>query len=507
MLSDSVAESSASVVHNVWALWGAILSAAGTFLAGYAASQKRRYRLWLISLAVLMLVGTLGLFIWAFYDSLKEIWSNHVWLGLCNFYEAHPFALGAISGLAMGVLLYWLFMCIIMRRCSVHVLPDVLEQWMDVAAGHRRFKIVRRFPSYCNTCRHMVWRAARGWGTGGGRVMYTVQTPVWSEGLGEKEARAYQRYVGTTIRVLLTESWVYARLVYLSSDPKEFGRSFARSFEFCRSFVYEYFFGCKSGQDAAEVEHLVPRLPKHYPYGMAHKARRSLGGELNPGDVKIGYTAEMAGLLDTVSRLDLHLPPSREFSIAFTGPSGNGDFVGCLRVREPGDWLADQARRMRILKEDSPEVRQKLVGLFNGEWVRIENAEALVHCMGLINDFAGGTGGVVPFFRRDQRGEIANRWHAKECDRLIFLSLLIAAAKAVWAVKGKLDEDPSRRPTWQQFAEAAVAAVEDRWASLIVGRAGSTLLGIDGYEDDAGRRGVDAVAALIQEEVGDLSAP
>jgi hypothetical protein len=136
--------------------------------------------------------------------------------------------------------------------------------------------------------------------------MYTVQTPVLSFPEGGKEA--YEEYISMTQEVVLQRSWEYCRLVEFPTSHDARVEAVIRSYGFMRDMVTTC---VNNGTRPAAVDR-----------------------------IQIGYTSGLGGLL---RRIDIHLPPSNEFSVAFSQSLADGiadpnveatrDFMMCFRSR------------------------------------------------------------------------------------------------------------------------------------------------------------------------------
>lgn len=143
------------------------------------------------------------------------------------------------------------------------------ERLLDFLAGHRRFKVIRRFPAYCRSCEQMLGRAAKEVGSwvsdDRARTMRTVQTPAELPATGhdgDEGLEAYLRYIACTYSTIMLTNWKYNRLVYLPTDQDDkFSQAFARSVEFARGYAVECCFGPYANREKRRIV-----VPDHYRY-------------------------------------------------------------------------------------------------------------------------------------------------------------------------------------------------------------------------------------------------
>lgn len=397
--------------------------------------------------------------------------------------------LWAIAGASfiLAALGYNLFLRFCVRGRAVAVCTELWkERILDFIAGHRRYRVIKRFPTYCLSCEQMLERAAADMrGRGGAQVMRaggeapvmrTVQTPVEfgrpkTNGNGDPEKNAdwvaYQRYIATTYRMVLLNNWEYKRLVYLDvSDPTGLRRAFARSYGFARGYAFDYCFGPLTVR-----KNWQPGMPPHRRYG-----KPLPNVLLRRGAVWIAYMSRKEGLLDVVSRLDLHMPPGQEFSIAFVNnagdAAGNGadKFVGCVRVSEPerGMWPLRGAGL-------NGEVKEAIGEVFDNEWRTISlKAIALISnlpTINVLNESKNAPGGLHPMphfaplgLGEEQTLELSEKtvaeilyaWETARFDTVIFEHLVLPAVVALHVSPNGLPAGTTAE-TWVKHAAEGVA--------------------------------------------------
>lgn len=178
------------------------------------------------------------------------------------------------------------------------------------------------------------------------------------------------------------------------------------------------------------------------------------------GEVRIGYTSSMQRLLDVVSRLDLHMPPGHEFSIAFmqediADESGQPGFVGCVRVCEP----RRPGRRHR--DEINGEVKQALAEIFESEWEGI--GRAMVNLTDLVVrrvlDASRSREGTAECLRRFSEGAssqtLGDDWLNAGFDALFIRELVAHAVLALYDNEGNLP----RSAGLEHWVELAISSV------------------------------------------------
>lgn len=335
------------------------------------------------------------------------------------------------------------------------IYSDHKEAILDLVFGHCRFKLIRDFQDYCDSCRQMMERVANRQKTEAEQLMYTIQTPANLSAATEDANKAYQKYMWSTNCILLKHRWRYKRLVYLPFTADEFAESFVRSYGFVRTLLFEYFF-CYEQGSGEPIQHgnAVRPLSNHYPYGAASSALRFLrkDAKLSLAGIELGYSARTDGLLDICSRLDLHLPPSHEYSIAFSnehwdeagdgvdahlGGNGNGydsAFVGCIRVYEPtapNDQDGADGNQRRL--------RERLAEVLAQEWVSMDSRSSVVRLGALVGELEAK--GLGSYLVTKNQGTTRDKWREIGCDLQICLALAAAA-------KNALDKYPNERFDW-----------------------------------------------------------
>jgi hypothetical protein len=254
-----------------------------------------------------------------------------------DFFMFHQDKIILFLGLIIGIIIYHFILKFHIKHDFKKIRNIKIENFNDFIAGHRRYKIIHDFESYCKNGIQMILRAEKKFKNNNKVTMYSVQ--MHSQDLSETDEKAYQDYIKSTYEVLFSNSWNYVRLIFLPiEDNIAFIKAFSRSYCFIRTLLLEYYY---SNIDVNDIESL--RLPKLYKFGINKKVDiSSFKGQsaklvdidkFGDGIKKIclGYTSRINGLLDLVSKLDVHLPPGDEFSIAFTNEN---QFEGCIRVSE-----------------------------------------------------------------------------------------------------------------------------------------------------------------------------
>ncbi|MBW2662127.1 MAG: hypothetical protein JRD93_09100 [Deltaproteobacteria bacterium] len=449
-------------------LWFTLCGGIPTFI--WLIRKWRVERTAKITCYILLAIILIGLLAMAF-DQKCYTWLCNVPAVFWNFYfVSHLLLTVGILAFIGGMLVYCSILHFIMGRNSVCIRSMLYEKGLDLISGHRRFKIIQGFKEYCNSCEQLLLRAAKDVGKQDNVEMHTVQTPAKSATLSDEDKKAYQNYMATTNRILLTHDWGYNRLVYLPPSEEDFGDAFARSYEFIRTLLYEYFFGFDKNSEKHKPESVITPPKKYYPNGAAQYAKQNRpdeSGPINLEGIRIGYTAKMDGLLDVVSRLDLHIPPSHEFSIAFSqvpssqasndrkhetqradrknSESIGNNFIGCIRVFE-------YQKRNSVASKNITGVRTQLIALLEEEWGNIEKEKSQVLCALLINSLP-----LKPFFEKGWGPqEIAFKWIELELDDRIFMQLCKASAKAIAAGV----RETNKSVDWKRLFEKAKESIQ-----------------------------------------------
>lgn len=248
-----------------------------------------------------------------------------IFISYLNLYKTLSLIL---LGIFLGMIIYHFVLRFFMKYRFFQLQSEFWENVFDRIIGHRRYKLVHDFPSYCKNGEYMISRAMNKFLLDSQESMCAVQ--LHPQRLSSDDNKALQSYLRKTYDAILSTNWNYNRLVYLSTlNEEHFTNSFILSFEFIRTLLLEYFF-CKDDYEDANNK---LKLNDKYIFGIGREIykneffRNQMKQSINK--TYFAYTSMMDEFIDFASKLDLHLPPGDEFSIAFTSED---EFKGFIRV-------------------------------------------------------------------------------------------------------------------------------------------------------------------------------
>ena len=232
----------------------------------------------------------------------------------------------AVTGFLIGIIAY--YCALIFFRKSFYWVSDNdrIEWFFDQLFGHRRYKLVHDFKSYCKNGEQMILRAKIQVINEPETVIRAIQvdSAILLEPIYNKY---YQNYIRTIYEIIFSTKWTYKRLVYLRfDDDLKFIYSFATSYTFVRTLLLEYFLSSVIYKNTSELN-----LPAGYNFGVGYDLQKNQGINILDGlqHTSIAYTSISNDLIYLSDKIDLHLPPGDEFSLAVTN---SGSFMGFIRV-------------------------------------------------------------------------------------------------------------------------------------------------------------------------------
>jgi hypothetical protein len=371
-----------------------------------------------LSWSIIVMGGIISILIFIYYQNLLFLTKE-----LLHYLISIEKYLLILLGIIIGIIIYYLFLRFKVKSEFMNIRGLNLENFYDILSGHRRYKIIDDFKSYCENGKQMILRAEKKFKNNKDATMYSVQMN--SEKMKEPEEEVFQDYIATIYKVVLNNCWRYKRLIYVSPySNDEFIYSFSRSFSFIRTLLLECYF-CK--EKTSEYDYLM--IPNTYKFGVGNEVYQNKNNKIYEGlkNISIGYTANINGLLDIVSKLDINLPPGDEFSLAFTNENS---FAGCIRVSTQ-NFKSNGLNNNKNDKNKPENIKKYFTMLFDKffeeykishkGWVIITEISKRIDEVGKlkIEDMKEGIDGIF------------KSWRDSEIDKIIFDLLFDAAKRAL----------------------------------------------------------------------------
>lgn len=372
----------------------AILIALGQVISYFVIKRKHLTSLW-ISVAVLIILFLILVFL-----------GEGITQSFKSFSEKNENLIIFLSGFFVGIVIYQFFLRIIFRRGFFSINSLSIENLIDFLYGHKRYKLISDFKKYCKNGIQMIDRAKRNILMSQDVEMRAIQ--LHPQNLDKDSQEEFQKYLRKTYQTIFDTPWKYKRLVFLATDnDSNFNASFIESYKFVRTILLEYLFRYRTIKFYDKLN-----LPNKYNFGIGHKTykKQKFDHEDCFNNTFFTYTSVKDTLVDLASKIDLHLPPGEEFSIAFS--EGNS-FKGFVRVC---------AKKNKEGKDDD-NLKDYFIQMFDKRFDNEDNSQHRIcittlktHVMQKIDGYLTNKNDIT----KNPADDLLDRWKSNNIDMEIF---------------------------------------------------------------------------------------